>query len=741
MSEKPKSEKEIIGSAKLDNIIDKAFKKGDNKSKGTEIPLEKYRNIGIIAHIDAGKTTTTERILFYTGKSYKIGEVHDGAAVMDWMPQEQERGITITSAATTCFWDDHRVNIIDTPGHVDFTIEVERSLRVLDGAVVVFDAVSGVEPQTETVWRQADNHKVPRICFINKMDRAGADFWFCVNGIRKELGKEPLIINLPIGYHSDFSGIIDLVQMKALRWHDETKGASYSVEEIPDDLRKMANVYREELLVALELYSHDIGVPINFEDITNEDELQRQINIYIRKATIDLAFVPILCGSAFKNKGVQTLLDGVVKYLPSPIDIGAISGTDPASIKNNINDAQTIHREPTHTDSFSALVFKIVRDAHSGSGQLAYTRIYSGTLSCGDQVLNTRTNDKVRIGRLALMHSNSKEDIQTATAGDVVVICGLKEAVTGDTLCSIEKPIILGRIHAPEPLIRMAVECLNKSESDKMGNALSSLSKEDPSLRIEQDTESNQTLICGVGELHLEIIVDRVKREFGVKIETKNPEVNFREAIAKPVMGFSYTHKKQSGGAGQFGEIVVNIEPGEPGSGYKFINEIKSGAIPKEYIPGIGKSFEKALQHGNYGRRIEDCIITLIDGSYHAVDSSVLAFELAAQGCFTRLKDPKEAVKLDTFILEPVMKVEVITPLEYSGTIQGDLHSKNASITGEEEKSGGKVAIKAEVPLRNLFGYINDLRSKTSGKATYTMEFLKYAPAGKDVYAKLTKSS
>ncbi len=709
----------------------------NKKNISLDISLDKYRNIGIIAHIDAGKTTTTERILFYTGKSYKIGEVHDGSAVMDSMKQEQERGITIASAATTCFWNNHKINIIDTPGHVDFTIEVERSLRVLDGAVVVFDAVSGVEPQTETVWRQADNHNVPRICFINKMDRAGANFWSCVHGIRKELGKEPLIINLPVGSGSEFTGIIDLIKMKALRWHDETKGVNYSVEEIPNDLYKMACMYRAELLMSLEVYSYDLGLPISFSDIENkvsQEELERQIHYYIRKATINLAFVPILCGASFKNKGVQTLLDAVVEYLPSPIDIGDIDGADLSSIHSE--EVKIIRRSPTHTDHFSGLVFKIVRDSHSGSGQLAYLRIYSGTIKCGDHILNARTNNKLRIGRLAVMHANSKEDIQTASAGDVIVVCGLKETVTGDTLCNIEHPILLGRIKVPEPFIFLAVECVDKVNSEKMGHALSVLSNEDPSLRIEQNIETKQTLIHGVGELHLEIIVDRLKTEFGVHVVTKNPEVSYREQIVTPVISHTYTHKKQSGGAGQYGKIVVSIEPGEPGSGFKFIDKVVSGHIPTCYIPGIMKSFQESVRSGPYEHSIEDVVITLHDGETHKVDSSILAFEIAARNCFNEVKELKA---LKTILLEPVMKVEVITPIDYSGLIQGDLHSRNGSITGEVEKSGGKVAINAEVPLQNLFGYINDLRAKTSGKATYTMEFLKYAPAGKEVYAKFAK--
>jgi len=691
------------------------------------IPLSKYRDIGIVAHIDAGKTTTTERILFYTGMTHKIGEVHDGQAVMDWMPQEQERGITITSAATTCFWKGHKINLIDTPGHVDFTIEVERSLRVLDGAVVVFDSVAGVEPQTETVWRQANTYSVPRICFINKMDRSGANFQGCVQGIKTQLVCNPLILTLPIGSQAEFAGLVDLVRMKALRWNDESKGADYSIEEIPQDMMQEAEMYREELLGTLEIFGAE------FKGLEGE-ALENEIKKYVREGTLAFEFVPILCGSSFKNKGVQTLLDAIVDFLPSPLDIGAISGIDPKSAHNKDGEV-TISREPDVNASFSGLIFKIVRDQHVGS--LSYTRIYSGQIRSGDFVKNMRTEERVRVGKILLMHSNSREQIESAGPGDVIALCALKDSITGDTICDIDDPIILERIHIPEPVISVSVEPKSKNDRDKMTSSLLSFAREDPSLKVTFDDETGQNIIHGVGELHLEIIIDRLRREFKVEVNTQNPQVAYREAI-KEQTNLDYQHKKQSGGAGQFAKISVVVEPGEPGTGFQFINDITHGRIPAEYIPSVEKGFKNSIKAGRFGYPVENVKVTLKDGAYHEVDSSCLAFEIAARDCFREaLKDGK----LKTVLLEPIMRVEITTHKDYSGSIQGDINSKSGVITGEDSKPGDVACIKANVPLEKMFGYIGHLRSLSSGRASFSMEFSHYAEARKEVSERLLKRS
>lgn len=712
-------------------------------------PIEKYRNIGIVAHIDAGKTTTTERILFYTGMTHKIGEVHDGQAIMDWMEQERERGITITSAATTCFWNDYRINIIDTPGHVDFTIEVERSLRVLDGAVVVFDGVAGVEPQTETVWRQADEHEVPRICFINKLDRDGADFYNCLNGIRAQLNCDPIVINIPIYSGKEFKGIVDIVSMKAILWKDETKGAAYVIEEIPADLEDDAKNYRVELLEALMIRASNGE---QFETLPNTDEsidiIKQGIRELVLRGSRDgvRRIVPILCGSAFKNKGVQTLLDAVIDYLPSPHDVEAVKGINPTKVPErfgatNIDDPSVDpswieYRKPNAEEPLSALVFKIMRDKF---GVLAYTRIYSGRMKTGDYVLNPSSgkNVSVRIPKLLLMHSNTQKIIEEGVAGDVIAIGNLANPKTGDTLCAKDHPIVLGRIKAPEPFISLALEPQDVKDREKMISSLLLLADEDPSLRISSDHESGQTIISGVGELHLEIIIDRLKREYNVIVKPQPPQVSYREAIRKPSVGLEYVHKKQSGGAGQYAKIVVNVEPGAPKSGFTFSNEITHGRIPIEYIPGVEKGFKEAVKSGHYGFPIDDIVIRLKDGDFHSVDSSTTAFEIAARSCF---REKLKSGEIRTDILEPIMKVEVVTPFDYKGTIQSDLISRGGTINDGESKFG-KDYIRAEVPLEKMFGYIKSLRSISSGRAVYSMELDKYEPARKEVYDKLTKGT
>ncbi|WP_374587816.1 elongation factor G [Novosphingobium sp.] len=669
-------------------------------------PLEKYRNFGIMAHIDAGKTTTTERILYYTGKSYKIGEVHEGAATMDWMEQEQERGITITSAATTCFWNDHRLNIIDTPGHVDFTIEVERSLRVLDGAVAAFDGVAGVEPQSETVWRQADKYNVPRMCFINKLDRTGANFYYCVQTIIDRLGATPAVLYLPIGAESDFKGLVDLVEMRGIIWKDESLGAEFEYVEIPADLADKAAEYREKL-VELAVEQDDAAMEAYLEGNEPDVATLKQL---IRKGTLAQAFVPVLCGSAFKNKGVQSLLDAVVDYMPSPLDIEDVQGINPDTEEPD-------SRATSDAAPFSALAFKIMNDPFVGS--LTFTRIYSGTLTKGSY-LNSVKNKKEKVGRMLLMHANSREDIEEAYAGDIVALAGLKETTTGDTLCSEKQPIILERMEFPEPVIELSVEPKTKADQEKMGLALNRLAAEDPSFRVSTDHESGQTIIKGMGELHLEILVDRMKREFKVEANVGAPQVAYREYLAKPV-DIDYTHKKQSGGTGQFGRVKVKVTPGERGSGFVFKDEIKGGNIPKEYIPAIEKGFRETAETGSLiGFPIIDFEVLLYDGAYHDVDSSALAFEIAGRGAMREVAQ-KSGIKL----LEPIMKVEVITPEEYLGDVIGDINSRRGQIQGTDSR-GNAQAVTAMVPLANMFGYVNQLRSFTQGRANYSMFFDHY---------------
>lgn len=680
----------------------------------SEVPLSRYRNIGIMAHIDAGKTTTTERVLYYTGKSYKIGEVHEGSATMDFMEQEQERGITITSAATTCFWKDHRINIIDTPGHVDFTIEVERSLRVLDGAVAVFDSVAGVEPQSETVWRQADKYKVPRICFVNKMDRIGANFFRCVDMIVDRLGANPLVTQLPIGSESEFTGVIDLLKMKAIRWKDESLGAEFEIIDIPSDLKSQAEEYRAKLVEAA-VEQDDEALEAYLGGTEPSEEVLKKC---IRKGTLTGALIPVLCGSAFKNKGVQPLLDGVVDYLPSPIDIGEVKGI---SIKG---DGEVV-RKPDPAEPFSALAFKIMTDPFVGS--LTFIRIYSGTLQSGSYILNSVKDNKERLGRMLLMHANSREDIKSASAGDIVALCGLKETTTGDTLCDPAKPLILEKMEFPEPVIEVAVEPNSKGDQERMGIALSRLAAEDPSFRVASDPESGQTIIKGMGELHLDIIVDRMKREFKVDATVGAPQVAYRETITK-TYEVDYTHKKQSGGAGQFARVKIRFEPKQPGEGYEFESAIFGGSIPKEYIPGVEKGLLSAQETGVIaGFPVIDFKATLFDGAFHDVDSSVMAFEIAARAAF------REALpKAGPCLLEPVMKVEVVTPEDYMGDVIGDLNSRRGQVSGMEQRGNAQV-INAMVPLANMFGYVNTLRSMSQGRAQYTMQFDHYEQVPQNV--------
>ena len=676
-------------------------------------PLERYRNIGIMAHIDAGKTTTTERILYYTGKSYKIGEVHEGTATMDWMEQEQERGITITSAATTCFWraeegkgEEHRINIIDTPGHVDFTIEVERSLRVLDGAVACFDGVAGVEPQSETVWRQAEKYRVPRMCFVNKLDRTGASFERCVGMIKDRLGARPAVLYLPIGIESGFKGLVDLVENRAIIWLEESLGAKFEYQEIPAELADAAATARMELIEMAVEQDDEV-----MEAYLGGDEPDTAtLKALIRKGTLNFSFVPVLCGSAFKNKGVQPLLDAVVDYLPSPLDIPPVEGINPDSEASDT-------REASDTAPLSALAFKIMNDPFVGS--LTFARIYSGTLTKGT-VLNSVKDKKEKIGRMLLMHANSREDIEEARAGDIVAIAGLKETTTGDTLCDPAKPIILERMEFPEPVIEVAVEPKTKADQEKMGIALNRLAAEDPSFRVSTDHESGQTIIKGMGELHLEILVDRMKREFKVEANVGAPQVAYRESLAKPVE-LTYTHKKQSGGSGQFGEVKVALAPGERGQGINFIDEIKGGNIPREYIPSVEKGMRETAETGSLiGFPIIDFDIRLLDGKYHDVDSSALAFEITGRGAM-REAAQKAGIKL----LEPIMKVEVVTPEDYLGDVIGDLNSRRGQIQGTDSRGNAQV-VEAMVPLANMFGYVNQLRSFTQGRAQYTMQFSHY---------------
>ena len=685
-----------------------------------EYTLDKYRNIGIMAHIDAGKTTTSERILFYTGKTHKIGEVHEGGATMDWMEQERERGITITSAATTCFWNGHRINLIDTPGHVDFTVEVERSLRVLDGAVTVFDGVAGVEPQSETVWRQADKYSVPRICFCNKMDRIGANFFRCVDMIVDRLGAKPLPIQFPIGSGDTFTGIVDLMRMQAVYWDGDHCGAQMRFEDIPADLKEKAEEYRTKMIeTAVEMDDELMEKYLNGEEIKN-DEIKK----CIRKGTIEFKFVPVLCGSAFKNKGVQLLLDAVVDYLPSPLDIKSVKGINPDTEKEE-------ERHPNEKEPFSGLAFKIANDPFVGS--ITFLRIYSGKLEAGMTVVNSIKNSKERIGRMLLMHSNNREDIKIAKAGDIIALAGLKNTTTGDTLCDASKPIILEKMDFPDPVIQIAVEPKTQADQEKMGIAISRLVAEDPSLQVESIEETGQTILKGMGELHLEIIVDRMKREFGVDVNVGAPQVAYRETLGKPVQ-IDYLHKKQSGGAGQFARVIIDFEPLERGAGYQFESKIVGGAIPKEYIPGVEKGLEYAKMNGiKYGYQVIDFKATLIDGAFHDVDSSVLAFELATRYAFRELKE-----KANPKLLEPIMKVEVITPEEYMGDVIGDINSRRGQVHGMEARGNAQV-INAYVPLANMFGYVNTLRSMTQGRAQYTMQFEKYDIAPESVAAAMEK--
>ena len=673
-----------------------------------QTPLERYRNIGIMAHIDAGKTTTTERILYYTGRSHKLGETHEGGATMDWMAQEQERGITITSAATTCFWRDHRINIIDTPGHVDFTIEVERSLRVLDGAVAVFDSVAGVEPQSETVWRQADKYHVPRMCFINKMDRTGANFSRCVEMFKTRLGAKPLVLQLPIGAESDFAGMVDLIRMRGLVWRQEGLGADWDEIDIPEDMKDEVELARQELIeTAVEVDEALMESYLEGQEPT-EDELKAAI----RKGTVGLEFVPVLCGTAFKNKGVQPLLDAVVDYLPAPIDVPPIRGVavdDPEKV---------MERHSTDDEPFSALAFKIMNDPFVGT--LTFCRIYSGILRRADQVANTVKGKREKIGRMLLMHANHREELEEAQAGDIIALAGLKDTTTGDTLCAPNAPIILERMEFPDPVISVAVEPKSKADQEKMGIALNRLAAEDPSFRVSSDEESGQTVIAGMGELHLDILVDRMKREFKVEANVGAPQVAYRETFAREVE-IDYTHKKQSGGSGQFARVKMVVSPGERGDGIEFVDEIKGGNIPREYIPGVEKGIRDVAESGALiGFPIIDFKIRLVDGAYHDVDSSVLAFEIAGRAAL-REAAKKAGIKL----LEPMMKVEVVTPEDYIGDVIGDLNSRRGQIQGTEARGVAQV-VEALVPLANMFGYVNQLRSFSQGRAQYTMQFSHY---------------
>ena len=681
-------------------------------------PLSMYRNIGIMAHIDAGKTTTTERILYYTGKSYKIGEVNEGTATMDWMEQEQERGITITSAATTCFWNDHRINIIDTPGHVDFTIEVERSLRVLDGAVACFDGVAGVEPQSETVWRQAEKYHVPRMCFVNKLDRTGANFEMCVSMIKDRLGARPAVLYLPIGIEGGFKGLVDLVENRAIIWLDESLGAKFVYEEIPADLAAAAATARQELIeMAVE---QDDEVMEHYLEGTEPDTAT--LKKLIRKGTLNFSFVPVLCGSAFKNKGVQPLLDAVVDYLPSPLDIPPVEGLK--------LDGETVETRPPSDDApFSALAFKIMNDPFVGT--LTFARIYSGKLETASVVMNSVKDKKEKVGRMLLMHANDREDIQVAYAGDIVALAGLKDTTTGETLCAPNAPIILERMEFPDPVIEVAVEPKTKADQEKMGVALNRLAREDPSFRVSSDNESGQTIIKGMGELHLEILVDRMKREFKVEANVGAPQVAYRESLASKV-DIDYTHKKQSGGSGQFGRIKFTVEPGERGSGVVFIDEVKGGNVPKEYIPSVEKGIREIAATGYLiGFPIIDFTARLYDGGYHDVDSSALAFEITGRGGM-REAAKKAGIKL----LEPVMRVEVVTPEDYLGDVIGDLNSRRGQIQGTDSRGNAQV-VEAMVPLANMFGYVNQLRSFTQGRAQYSMHFSHYEEVPQNVAEEL----
>ncbi|KTC88194.1 elongation factor G [Legionella cincinnatiensis] len=689
-------------------------------------PLKLYRNIGIAAHVDAGKTTTTERVLYYTGMSHKIGEVHDGAATMDWMVQEQERGITITSAATTCYWsgmdkqfERHRINIIDTPGHVDFMIEVERSLRVLDGAVVVFDSVAGVEPQSETVWRQANKYGVPRIVFVNKMDRMGANFLRVVSQIKQRLGSNPVVVQLPIGAEEEFKGVIDLIKMKAIHWDEENKGMTFEYKDIPADLKKQCEEYRAMLIEAAAEATEELMEKYLEGEELSEEEIKKAL----RQLTISNAVVPVFCGSAFKNKGVQAVLDGVIEYLPSPTDIPDVQGID--------EHGDEASRKTSYDAPFSALAFKIATDPFVGT--LTYFRAYSGVLKSGDTVYNSVKGKKERIGRLLQMHANSREEIKEVKAGDIAAAVGLKSVTTGDTLCDIENVVILERMDFPDPVIAVAVEPKTKADQEKMGIALGKLAQEDPSFRVHTDEESGQTIIEGMGELHLEIIVDRMKREFNVEANVGKPQVAYRETLKQPIEQEG-KFIRQSGGRGQYGHVWLKIEPQEPGKGYEFVNAIVGGVIPKEYIPAVDKGIQEQMQNGVIaGYPVVDVKVTLFDGSFHEVDSSEMAFKIAGSQCFKQ-----GALRAKPVLLEPIMSVEVVTPEDYMGDVMGDLNRRRGLVQGMEDSPAGKI-VRAEVPLAEMFGYSTDLRSATQGRATYTMEFSKYAEAPTNIAEAIIK--
>jgi elongation factor G len=691
-----------------------------------KLQSEKTRNIGIIAHIDAGKTTTTERVLYYTGKSHKIGEVHDGNATMDWMEQEQERGITITSAATTCFWQDHQINIIDTPGHVDFTAEVERSLRVLDGAVGVFDAVSGVEPQSETVWRQASKYEVPRICFVNKMDRAGANFVGCVAQMVDKLGAHPVVIQIPLGAEADFIGVIDLIDMKANVYSDDkNKGETFDVVDIPAEYQGQAEDYREKLIESAS--DADDGLMEKF--LAGEEISKEELIAALRKGTLGNVFTPILCGAAFKNKGVQQLLDAVVLYLPSPQELKSIAGTNPNTQKEE-------SRKLDSADPLSALAFKIMTDPFVG--QLAFVRVYSGKLTSGSYVYNSTKNERERVGRILRMHANKREEVDSVQAGDIAAVVGLKKTYTGDTLCDQDSPIVLEAITFPEPVISVAIEPRTKAEQDKLSDCLVKLLQEDPTFKVRVDKETNQTVISGMGELHLEILVDRMRREFALDVDVSKPQVAYKETITKPVE-HEYKHVKQSGGRGQYGHVVIRVEPREAGAGFEFVNKIVGGSIPREFIPAVQKGVVEAMGRGIMcGYPTVDVSVTLLDGSYHDVDSSEMAFKICASIAF------RDACKQGSpQLLEPVMEVEVVTPEEFMGDVIGKLNSKRGKIKDLADRAGAKV-VRAEVPLSGMFGYSTDLRSATQGRANYSMEFSKYdgvpAAIAEELMAKSTGS-
>ena len=693
--------------------------------------LNKVRNIGIMAHIDAGKTTTTERILYYTGKSYKIGEVHDGAATMDWMEQEQERGITITSAATTCFWADHQINIIDTPGHVDFTVEVERSLRVLDGAVAVFDGKEGVEPQSETVWRQADKYDVPRICFVNKMDKLGADFYFTVDTIIKRLGAKPLVMQIPIGFENTFEGVVDLVYMRALTWRGDSKGdvalgAKYEIEEIPADLIDKANEYRTALLETV-AETDDALMEKYFggEELTVEE-----IKAAIRKLTVNSEIYPVFCGSAFKNRGVQPMLDAVIDYLPSPLDVPAVEGHDVR------DEEKIVERHPNSTDPFAALAFKVA--VHPFFGRLTYIRVYSGTIESGSQVINSTKGKKERIGKIFQMHANKENPVESVTAGHIYAVIGLKDTTTGDTLCDPSEQVILESMTFPEPVIEVAIEPKTKADQEKLGTAIQKLAEEDPTFRTEQNTETGQTVIKGMGELHLDILVDRMKREFNVEANVGKPQVAYRETIKRTIEKYDYTHKKQTGGSGQFAKIQISLEPLEvtPETSYEFVNSVTGGRVPREYIPSVDAGIQDAMQVGVLaGFPTVGVKATLLDGASHDVDSSEMAFKIAGSMAY------KEAArKASPVLLEPLMAVEVRTPEEYMGDVIGDLNSRRGQIQSMEDATGVKV-VRALVPLSEMFGYVGDLRSKTSGRAVYSMTFDSYAEVPKAVAEEIVQKN